>query len=230
MKILVNHLGYDARGPKSAVVQIEGSDGGAGLSASAACGLIDSLTGAELFAGQADAPERVLRWKDWRFARFDFSGFDRPGSYLIRTVAPGGTAESAPFEIAERLVPRRTLSNILHYFKSQRASGRYDRADREVPFFGGREGTVDVRGGWYDASGDLSKYLSHLSYANTMNPQQTPIVVWCLLEGLERLKRTDEPLAAGRFARSRRRRGSCPPSTGRVSAREEGRRSPRWPG
>jgi len=25
---------------------------------------------------------------------------------------------------------------------------------------------VDVHGGWYDASGDRSKYLSHLSYAN----------------------------------------------------------------
>jgi hypothetical protein len=196
MKILVNHLGYDARGPKSAVIQIEGSDRGAGLSAGAACGLLDCRTGVEVFSGRAGEPNGVLRWKDWRFARFDFSGFELPGSYLIRTAAPGGTADSAPFEIADRLVPRRTLSDILHYFKSQRASGRYDRADREVPFFGGHEGTVDVHGGWYDASGDLSKYLSHLSYANTMNPQQTPIVVWCLLEGLERLKRTDERLAA----------------------------------
>ena len=38
----------------------------------------------------------------------------------------------------------------------------------------------DVHGGWYDASGDYSKYLSHLSYANFMNPQQTPLVVWVL--------------------------------------------------
>ena len=39
---------------------------------------------------------------------------------------------------------------------------------------------ADLHGGWYDASGDVSKYLSHLSYANYMNPQQTP------LRGLER--------------------------------------------
>ncbi len=196
MKVLVNHLGYDAKGPKSAVIQIEGSDGGAGLSPSTACGLIDCRTGAEAFTGLPGAPDGVAHWKDWRFARFDFTSFEQPGSYVIRAAAPGGAVESAGFEIAERLVPRKTLSDILCYFKSQRTSGRYDRADREVPFFGGREGTVDVHGGWYDASGDLSKYLSHLSYANTMNPQQAPIVVWCLLEGLERLKRTDESLAA----------------------------------
>ena len=39
------------------------------------------------------------------------------------------------------------------------------------------------RDGWFDASGDYSKYLSHLSYANFMNPQQTPLVTWTLLAG-----------------------------------------------
>ncbi|MFL6661839.1 MAG: glycoside hydrolase family 9 protein, partial [Rhizobacter sp.] len=32
----------------------------------------------------------------------------------------------------------------------------------------------------------VSKYLSHLSYANFMNPQQTPQVVWNLIEGRSR--------------------------------------------
>ena len=196
MKILVNHLGYDVEGPKSAVIKIEGFDRGAGQPARAACSLIDIRTGTERFAGSTGEADQVRRWKDWRFCRFDFSGFERPGSYLLRADGPGGAVDSQPFEIAERLLAMRTLSDILYYFKSQRASGRYDLADRAVPFFGGREGTVDVHGGWYDASGDLSKYLSHLSYANTMNPQQTPMVVWCLLEGLERLKRADKLLAA----------------------------------
>ncbi|MDG4870915.1 hypothetical protein P8631_23215, partial [Guyparkeria sp. 1SP6A2] len=44
--------------------------------------------------------------------------------------------------------------------------------------------TADVHGGWYDASGDVSKYFSHLSYANYLNPQQTPMVVWNMLKGL----------------------------------------------
>jgi hypothetical protein len=46
---------------------------------------------------------------------------------------------------------------------------------------------VDVHGGWYDASGDVSKYLSHLSYANFLNPQQTPQLVWNLIDGRARL-------------------------------------------
>ena len=44
---------------------------------------------------------------------------------------------------------------------------------------------MDVHGGWYDASGDVSKYLSHLSYANYLNPQQTPLAVWGLLEAAD---------------------------------------------
>ena len=39
---------------------------------------------------------------------------------------------------------------------------------------------ANVQGGWYDATGDISKYLTHLSYANFMNPQQIPLVAWAL--------------------------------------------------
>ena len=39
-----------------------------------------------------------------------------------------------------------------------------------------------MHGGWFDAAGDTSKYLSHLAYTNFMTPQQTPLVVWALLE------------------------------------------------
>lgn len=79
-----------------------------------------------------------------------------------------------------------TVHPLLSYFRSQRCAAPWDERDRRIPFVGPREGTVDVHGGWYDASGDVSKYLSHLSYANFMNPQQTPLVVWALLEHLER--------------------------------------------
>ena len=48
----------------------------------------------------------------------------------------------------------------------------YDDRDRNIPFIGGRKGTVDVHGGWSDASGDVGKHLSHLSFAIYMNPQQ----------------------------------------------------------
>ncbi len=51
----------------------------------------------------------------------------------------------------------------------------------------------DVHGGWFDASGDTSKYLSHLSYANFMNPQQTPLVVWVLARAWELYRAAGAP-------------------------------------
>mgnify|MGYP005745690981 FL=1 len=76
---------------------------------------------------------------------------------------------------------------MIHYFKSQRCGGIFDQQDRQAPLLNSNE-TADVHGGWYDASGDVSKYLSHLSYANYLNPQQTPMVVWNMLKGLSLLQ------------------------------------------
>ena len=84
------------------------------------------------------------------------------------------------------------VSDIVHYIKGQRCSGIWDRADRAAPRVGDGE-RRDVHGGWYDASGDYSKYLSHLSYANYMNPQQTPLVVWVLARTWHRLRAIDAP-------------------------------------
>jgi hypothetical protein len=75
----------------------------------------------------------------------------------------------------------------MQYFRSRRCAGIWDEADHSVGFIGRRSDRVDVHGGWYDASGDISKYLSHLSYANYMNPQQTPMAVWSFLEARDRL-------------------------------------------
>ena len=44
-----------------------------------------------------------------------------------------------------------------------------------------------MHGGWYDASGDVSKYLSHLSYANYLNPQQIPLTAWVLAHTAEHI-------------------------------------------
>ncbi len=75
---------------------------------------------------------------------------------------------------------------MIHYFKSQRCTGIFDKHDRAAQVWG-TERRVDVHGGWYDASGDVSKYFSHLSYANYLNPQQIPMVVWNMLHSLETL-------------------------------------------
>ncbi|MCV6022012.1 glycoside hydrolase family 9 protein, partial [Escherichia coli] len=80
---------------------------------------------------------------------------------------------------------------VIHYFKSQRCGGVFDQQDRQVPVLNANQ-TADVHGGWYDASGDVSKYLSHLSYANYLNPQQTPMVVWNILKGLSLLEGSED--------------------------------------
>lgn len=113
---------------------------------------------------------------------------------------------------------QRTFSDVLHYFKSQRCSGQFDQQDKQVPLLG-TSTTADVHGGWYDASGDVSKYLSHLSYANYLNPQQTPLVVWNMLKGLavlqhhsgfasfSRTRLKDEALFGADFLRRMQLRG-----------------------
>ena len=104
------------------------------------------------------------------------------GRYILRC----GEESSAPFLIRKNVLQELTTDAVLNYFYSQRCAAPWDTRDQKMGFTGSRVDQVDVSGGWYDASGDVSKYLSHLSYANFMNPQQTPMVVWGLLENLER--------------------------------------------
>src|SRR5207248_4039708 len=57
-----------------------------------------------------------------------------------------------------------------------------------------RPGTVDVHGGWYDATGDYGKHLSHLDRSTYHNPQQTPLVVYALFEAHDRLARRHDEI------------------------------------
>ncbi len=47
--------------------------------------------------------------------------------------------------------------------------------------------SLDLHGGWYDATGDYGKHLSHLSFSSYFNPQQIPLVVYSLLKTNELL-------------------------------------------
>ncbi|MCU0276758.1 MAG: glycoside hydrolase family 9 protein [Acidobacteria bacterium] len=147
--------------------------------------LMDS-SGRTVLEGKVARAGMVPGWKGRHFWIADFSSWRTPGRYRI--AVSGATAVSEPFEVGDGLLADVCLSDILFYFKGQRCSGEYDAFDRRVPFFGGRQGTVDVHGGWFDASGDDSKYLTHLSYASFMNPQQQPQVVWNLLAAADLLR------------------------------------------
>jgi hypothetical protein len=179
MEILLNQVGYGAADPKRAVLK---SGPEALIPAQPMLfRVVDASSGAAVLEGEAQFAGPVRRWKDWLFWSLDFSGLRRPGRYRLELSVGGRRERSEDFEVAEHLLLRRTVPAVLSYFRSQRCAGALDQADRSAPFHGDRAERVDVHGGWYDASGDKSKYLSHLSYANYLNPQQTPLAVWALL-------------------------------------------------
>jgi len=163
----VNHLGFDTMGPKHVVVE-----GAAGLGRYYIVGTDRTA----VWCGSLSAIAFGTWGSSNSFYAVDFTELTRPGSYRLQI----GSALSDPFDIGDSHLFATTFANVLGYFKSSRADDPdVWAADASVPFFGG-SARANVQGGWYDASGDISKYLSHLSYANFMNPQQIPLVAWAL--------------------------------------------------
>jgi GH18 family chitinase len=174
--VLTNHLGYEQLLVKRAIVRTSGV-------AVPSLFVVKTYPEGEVaFRGQATPSVPVDRWKSWRFAELEFSGLQREGTYLIECTVGTETVRSWPFRIQRNLLERHTLTDVLAYFKSQRCSGALDRADRTMTFLDGARAAVDVHGGWYDATGDYGKHLSHLSFSTFFNPQQTPLVVYSLLK------------------------------------------------
>ncbi|NLS12751.1 chitobiase [Vibrio sp. SM6] len=177
MLLLTNHIGYEQTGTKRAILQSRQARLSS-YSAQLICAK-NHLTVATLPITKA---EKVAKWHQGYFYGIDFSDFNQEGLFYLRVEH----TRSHPFQIGQDVLMQTTFSDLLHYFKSQRCSGIFDAQDVAAPIYG-QQRTVDVHGGWYDASGDVSKYLSHLSYANYFNPQQTPMIVWNLLKGHQML-------------------------------------------
>jgi hypothetical protein len=181
MKWLHPHPGYALRGGKRALLQADAAFSGGRFE------VIDADRRIVLFEGPLHALGPVLRWRDWHFWEADFSALATPGEAFLSLAGAQPPLVSHRFALAESPLGLQQLSNLLHYFKGQRCSGIFDEADRACPVFGDEQQRRDVHGGWYDASGDCSKYLSHLSYANVLNPQQTPQLVWNLIDARAQL-------------------------------------------
>ncbi|MET2848770.1 glycoside hydrolase family 9 protein [Vibrio owensii] len=182
MLLLTNHIGYERLGPKKAIIQTSRPR----LSSYTAL-LVCADSHQTVATLTVEKQGKVANWHQGHFYLIDFSSFNTPGNYYLRF----DHLRSSHFEIGEHILFDRTLSDVIHYFKSQRCGGIFDQQDRQAPLLNSDE-TADVHGGWYDASGDVSKYLSHLSYANYLNPQQTPMVVWNMLKGLSLLEGNDK--------------------------------------
>ncbi|HHX8463599.1 TPA: glycoside hydrolase family 9 protein [Vibrio diabolicus] len=190
MLLLTNHIGYEHLGPKKAIVQTEQPH----LSSYTAQ-LICATTEQTVATFAVEEQGKVANWHQGYFYLIDFSPFTDSGDYFLQVE----DTRSSSFTIGEHILLDQTLSDVIYYFKSQHCGGIFDQQDRQVPVLNANQ-TVDVHGGWYDASGDVSKYLSHLSYANYLNPQQTPMVVWNILKGLSLLEGSEDIAA---FTRTR---------------------------
>ena len=179
--VLVDQVGYETTAPKVAL--ISGAKGDPPTQFT----LVDDATGKVVFSGRPEPAGHVDRWGDQNYWKAEFSAFHTPGHYVLRATSPSGTANSCSFQIEDNLLERTTLSNVIFYFKGQRASGDMDRADRHLSLPDG-SGTVDVHGGWYDATGDYGIHLSHQNLTSYFNPQQVPLVAWTLLASYNTLQ------------------------------------------
>src|SRR5690349_2785193 len=160
-RILTNHLGYDTFGPKRAIVQGSGSD------RIVACSIRTSPAGKLALEAKPNVGVSVEQWQDWRFWTFDFSGLQQDGAYFIECRnegAAGSTLRSSEFKVQRNLLERHTLSNVIAYFKAQRSTGAFDRADSKIRFSDPTKAPIDARGGWYDATGDYGIHFSQLDF------------------------------------------------------------------
>ena len=181
MRILTSHLGYDVGAPKSALIE---------LPHPGATPHVELLSLDDDSRRRLDARPTVSvdAWRTGAYSRVDFDEVDTTGRYLIVAAVGDEVVSSSAFAIGEERLAAGTLSDILFAFKAGRSSGEIERKDAAALRFGDDSGfTVDARGGWLDASGDTSKFLSHLTYSPTMSPQQIPLCAWAFLEARDRL-------------------------------------------
>jgi hypothetical protein len=181
-RILTNQVGYEPLGAKKSVIQGRGGDMFAAFTVRSYPGGEVVLTGIPGHLGP------VPKWKDWDFWTIDWSAVDKEGAYVI----DAGTVRSHPILVQKNALERSTLSDVVYYFKGQRSTGLWDKADRRMTIES-RPGTVDIHGGWFDATGDYGKHLSHLSYSSYFNPQQVSLTAWSLFMTLRELERRGEP-------------------------------------
>jgi len=187
-RVLTNQVGYETNKPKRAVFIT------AHQFPPLVFALIDETTGRPVYHGKAVYSGPVDRWKNWLFWTMDFTSFNTPGTYRLKISAPA-TTSSEPFIIGDNVFEKATLSDILYYFKGQRSAGLLDQADSHLLSVAGapsagdlqHDTTLDLHGGWYDATGDYGIHLSHLSFSSYFNPQQVPFVVYSLLKTNELL-------------------------------------------
>lgn len=188
--ILINHVGYETGGSKNFVFQTNS------MVIPHSFKVVD-LSGKEVYNGSFEQGGQVDQWHTGKAYSGNFTDFNKSGQYQIQVEFDGQTYASESFDIQDGILAESCLPLLLQGFKSIHPAEVYENWDSNIPFHGDRKDRVDVRGGWYDASGDVSKYLTHLNYSNFMAPQQTPMVVWGMLESADYWNEINPSLAEG---------------------------------
>jgi hypothetical protein len=175
--VYINQVAFERGGPKTALV---GND--QPLTGSTSFQIINTATSQTVYSGKLGNAQQIKDWAPGKyFYQANFSAFHQNGKYQLSISVAGKKHLSDAFQISDNALATLTLPSILHYYRRQRANTAGElAADAKMRPFGS-EATVDVRGGWCDASGDVSKYFSHLAYANFMSPQQIPLVTWSMV-------------------------------------------------
>jgi hypothetical protein len=127
VRVLVDQVGYEPQATKVALVA-----GTAGDAAPETFALIDVASGKTVLDGRLKRAGDVYDWRGMTFWSADFSARREPGRYVLRISSAGEQVMSCAFTIDREVLERQTLSNVLYYFKGQRASGDFDRADRHL--------------------------------------------------------------------------------------------------
>ncbi|SKB92178.1 glycoside hydrolase family 9 protein [Daejeonella lutea] len=179
--IFTNQVGFDSRGPKLAVVRLDAEN-----KSKVSFSLLDAQTSKAVYTALLGEPMEIRDWFPGKFFhKADFSSYSKAGNYKIAVSIDGTQTVSEEFRIDENALAKLTMPAIVRYYNKQRANTPEELgADIKIKPKGSTK-EVDMRGGWADASGDISKYFSHLAYANFMSPQQIPLVTWSLINTTE---------------------------------------------
>ena len=178
-KFFYNQVGYDVGQPISVIVKSDNLSDGAEFSVMSG--------GTAVKTGKLSAGSNPDNWlNNGKFYVADLTGLTA-GKYMLQVSENGQPQNSGEFTVGENALAANTLASVLNYFYDDRADDpTVEGWDKSMGIYNSGK-KVDVHGGWYDASGDVSKYLSHLSYANYLNPQQIPLTVWSLAFASERI-------------------------------------------
>jgi len=173
--VQLNQVALEAEGPKSAIVEAAGGD--------STSGRFNVLRGDEIVqSGDLVALPRFSEWGEGRrYFKADFSSLTAPGRYRIEAVVGSDKAQSAAVDVVRQALFKTAADSLVAYFHASRWT---NEADKHIRIYD-TDRYVNVFGGWQDAGGDTGKYLSHLSFANYFNPQQSAMVTWVLAKSYD---------------------------------------------